>query len=120
MFLAILRGRNNQFLYHPSKYVLWPSFSCCYSVDSQQQKQDEKQEKHRQRLTKDIERIERVSKRLQAGHAVGKTKWKFYLEDFVFKNLSPDSVPPSYQMVCRSPLEMFANFSILGAGILVW
>ena len=88
-------------------------------MDSQQQKQDEKQEKHRQRLTKDIERIERVSKRLQAGHAVGKTKWKFYLEDFVFKNLSPDSVPPSYQMVCRSPLEMFANFSILGAGILV-
>lgn len=42
-------------------------------------------------------------------------KWKFYLNDFIFKNLEPDKVHPSYKMCYRSGLETYANFAILTA-----
>lgn len=51
--------------------------------------------------------------RLKRGLSFG--TWKFYMQDLVFKNLKPDTVPPSYKMCYRSELETYANLAITTA-----
>ena len=70
-----------------------------------------------ERLDKIFGTMDKNNERLDTGLKMG--NWRLYLADFMVKNMKPDIVPPGYRMCYRSGLETYANFSMLGAGVIV-